>query len=150
MRKSDYQDTTVLDMLTSFILVENINSFAKLHIVLSLYERLSRPSTCQEFAKQFHFGDLSLLEKIIGELQVVGLLICIENRYQLSSDPYLRQYLQHLVTAFADPIARQTILDQVQHQSKLSLLARSVLDQYEEDYRIYFRPARLSVTRTID
>ena len=132
MRKSDYQDTTRFDMLTSFILVENINSFQKLHIVLFLYERLSGPGTFQEFAKQLHFGDLSLLEKIISELQVVGLLNCNENRYQLSTDPYLRLYLKHLVTAFADPLARQAILDQIQRQSKLSLLARSVLDRYEE------------------
>ena len=137
MMKSYYRDTTVFDMLTSFILVENINSFQKLHIVLSLYERLSRPGTFQEIAKRFHFGDLSLLEKIISELQGVGLLTCIENRYQLSTDPDLTQYLQHLVSAFADPLTRQAILEQVQNQSTLFLLARSVLDKYEGDSYLF-------------
>ena len=124
-------DTALQDMLTSFILVGNINSFPKLHFLLCLHEQKTEGGTCQEFAKQFHVGDLSLMEEIIADLQAVGLLTRTGNRYQLSDDPYTKQYLQHLNAVFADPLARQKILDQVRHQSPLSLLARSVLDRYE-------------------
>jgi DNA-binding IclR family transcriptional regulator len=131
MVKSYDEDVTIQDMLTSFILVENIDSFQKLYLLLCLYERGPGGGTCQELAKRFHYGEPSLMQVIVTDLQAVGLLTRQGERYQLSNDPLLQYYLQCLTTAFADPLTRQKILDQVQHQSSLTRMARTVLAKYE-------------------
>ena len=130
MTNSTSQSPVNFDMLTSFMLVENINSFQKLYFLLCLYERQLSARTRQDLAKQLHLGDTALLEQIITELKAVGLLTCTEECYELSDDPRMRQHLQHLATAFADPLTRQAILHQVQNQSPVSRVARKVLDRY--------------------
>lgn len=130
MKKSTAQDTAFFDSLLSFILVGNINSFQKLYFLLGLHERCLSGGTCQELAKQLYIGDTNLVEHIITDLNATGLLTCTGNRYKLSDDSLTTQYLHYLVIAFADPLTRQDLLDQVQSQSQLFISAKSVLERY--------------------
>ena len=125
------EDTTVNDILTSFILVENINSFQKLRFLLFLHEHFLFAGTPQDFAQQLHLGDPCLLEQILADLEEAELLIRVGERYHLTEDSATRHYLQCLATAFADPLTRQEILEQVQRITPLTFIARRVLKQYE-------------------
>ena len=60
-----------------------------------------------------HFGDTLLLEEIITDLQKTELLQETEHGWQLSDNPEVRAGLEHLARAFEDPLARQSLLEQI-------------------------------------
>jgi hypothetical protein len=101
------------DMVASFIRAKHIDSFQKLCFLLFLQQHPELTGTSREFAERLYFGDVRLLEEIITDLQMVGLIDCTENRYKLHDEPDVRSGLQYLAKEFEDPLARQRILDQV-------------------------------------
>jgi hypothetical protein len=107
------------DVVASFIRVKHIDSFQKLCFLLFLHRHPELTGTSHEFAELLHLGDVRLLEEIITDLQMVGLLDCVENRYKLLGEPNVRSCLEHLARSFEDPLARQEILDQVRYTTPL-------------------------------
>jgi hypothetical protein len=105
------------DTITEFIQVRRINSFQKLRLLLFLHRHPELIATCQELARQLYLGDYRLMEGIIADLRLVGLVDCVESGFKLHSDPDLRSCLQCLTKAFEDPLNRQSILDQVRHRA---------------------------------
>jgi hypothetical protein len=108
------------DMIASFIRVKHIDSFQKLCFLLFLHQHPELTGTSREFSERLYFGDVRLLEEIIADLQMVGLVDCVENGYKLHNGPDVRSCLQYLTGAFEDPLARQEILDQVRASVALS------------------------------
>jgi hypothetical protein len=68
----------------------------------------------QQLAERLYLGHLPLLERIINDLRLAGLVERVGSHYQLSDDPQVRSYLKVLAETFDDPLARQQILAQVQ------------------------------------
>jgi hypothetical protein len=108
------------DVIASFIRVKHIDSFQKLCFLLFLHQHPELTGTSREFSERLYFGDVPLLEEIIADLQMVGLVDCVENGYKLHNGPDVRSCLQYLTGAFEDPLARQEILDQVRASVSLS------------------------------
>lgn len=101
--------------IINFIRSKHIDSFQKLRFLLFLYQHPGTMGTSQEFAERLYFGDSPLVTRIIQDLQRVGLLDCIENRYQLRNEPTIRMALQTLTEIFENPLARQALLDQIKY-----------------------------------
>lgn len=101
------------NIVGDFIHTRQIDSFQKLRCVLFLHHHPNLSETSQELAEHLYLGDTRLLEQIIRDLQQVGLVDCADNRCRLRHQPEVRSCLQYLASAFEDPLARQTILDQV-------------------------------------
>jgi hypothetical protein len=99
--------------VADFIHARRIDSYQKLRFLLFLHQHPDLSETDQEFAEHLYLGDTRLLEQIIRDLQQVGLVDCVENRCRLHPQPEVSSCLQCLARAFEDPLARQTILDQV-------------------------------------
>lgn len=103
----------MINMVTDFIRARRIDSFQKLRFLLFLHRHPDLSETNHKFAEHLYLGDIRLLEQIIRDLQKVGLVDCEENRCRLHNQPEVSSCLQCLAKAFEDPLARQTILDQV-------------------------------------
>ena len=114
------------DMIASFIRIKHIDSFQKLCFLLFLHQYPELTGTSREFAERLYFGDVRLLEEIIADLQVVGLVDCVGNRYKLKDGPDVRSSLQYLTGAFEDPLTRQEILDQIGHSVPLRYFRRQL------------------------
>ena len=105
--------------VVSFIRAKNIDSFQKLCFLLFLHQQPELTGTSHEFAELLYLGDVRLLEEIITDLQMVGLVVCVENRCKLHDEPDIRSHLEYLAKAFEDPLIRQEILDQIGHSVPL-------------------------------
>ncbi|GIK37390.1 MAG: hypothetical protein BroJett011_12230 [Chloroflexota bacterium] len=103
--------------IADFIQVKRIDSFQKLRLLLFLYQRPEVTKSLQQLAERLYLGHLPLLERMINDLRLVGLVERVESRYQLADDPQVRSYLKVLAEMFDDPLARQQILAQVQNSN---------------------------------
>lgn len=92
-----------------------VDSFQKLNFLLFLSQNPDSSGTVQDYAQWLYFGDEVLLEKIILDLQMAGLVDHHKDSYRLCCDPSTKLYLQSLVKIFDDPLARQELLQVVQH-----------------------------------
>ncbi|GIK41834.1 MAG: hypothetical protein BroJett011_56670 [Chloroflexota bacterium] len=115
----------MINMVADFIRARRIDSFQKLRFLLFLHHHPDLSETDQKFAEHLYLGDTRLLEQIIRDLQKVGLVDCVENRCRLHNQPEVSSCLQCLAKAFEDPLARQTILDQMK--------GSSFFNHYQED-----------------
>jgi len=101
------------EVITDFLRTKRIDSFQKLRLLLFLYQHPESSGTNQEFAEHLYLGDVRLLEKITGDLHVVGLVHEVEGRYRLHWEPALKWLLGDLARTFEHPLARQELLDQI-------------------------------------
>ena len=92
---------------------KKIDSFQKLHFLLFLHRQPWLQGTCQELAEWIYFGDTLLLDRILSDLQEVGLVERRDDRYQLRHESTVQSYLDVLATMFENPLVRQELLDQV-------------------------------------
>ena len=106
----------IVESLFYFLSVRKIDTYQKLRLILFLHKHPQTAGTCQEFAKKLHLADTVFLERIVADLEAVDLIIQADNRYCLSSDPDVRQYLGELSKAYDDPVARQDIIRQVNNK----------------------------------
>lgn len=103
---------------------KDIDSFQKLRLLLWLFEQQGADITGEELAEQLFLGDVLMLEDMLAELRTAGLLDCREQadpsmpgrRYALSDQPEVQAALRCLAQIFADPAARQTLLNEIQRQ----------------------------------
>ena len=109
------------DLIFDFVRTRQIDSFQKLRFLLFLHQHPDLIGTSQQFAEQLYLGDVLLLDRIIRELQKVGLVECMDNLCRLHDQPETRACLQFLVRVFDDPITRQAILDQVRNRPIVAL-----------------------------
>ena len=105
--------------VASFIRAKHIDSFQKLCFLLFLHQQPKLTGTSHEFAELLYLGDVRLLEEIIADLQMVGLVVCAQDRCKLHDEPDIRSHLEYLARAFEDPLTRQEILDQIGHSVHL-------------------------------
>ena len=105
--------------LTQYIQSKGIDSFQKLQFLLFLHQHPQMKGTHKEFAEQLYWGDITLLTKIIIDLQFAGLIEQVGQRYKLRNEPGNRFYLQKLARTFENPLARQELIDHVQAQKSL-------------------------------
>jgi hypothetical protein len=103
----------MINMVISFIRAKHIDSFQKLCFLLFLHQQPELTGTSHEFAELLYLGDVRLLEEIITDLQMVGLVVCVEKHCKLHDEPDIRSHLEDLARAFEDPLTRQEILDQI-------------------------------------
>jgi hypothetical protein len=103
--------------VANFIHIKRIDSYQKLHVLLFLNQHSELITTSQQLAEKLYFGDLSLLEEIVKDLCMEGLVECVANRYALHNEPDTKLNLQRLAAAFEDPLNRQKILNQVKNGS---------------------------------
>ena len=101
------------DIVIDFIRAKQINSFQKLRFLLYLEQHPDFCGTGSEFAKRLHLGDVSLLEKIIDDLQQVDVLINVGQHWKLTEAPEIGGGLRRLARAFENPVTRQGLLTQV-------------------------------------
>jgi len=101
------------DVNVHFINKNHIDSFQKLNFLLFLQTQPDLDATIQELAARSYLGYTALLEKIIADLQRVGLIDQTGNGYKLHREPGINASLKHLATTFANPVARQKLLAQV-------------------------------------
>ncbi len=128
---------TKINNTSNFIRTKQIDSFQKLRFLLFLQQYPETKATCQEFATRLYLGNELLLEDIIIELQRVGLLVKAKHCWQLSDKPDDREELRHLARAFANPLTRQEILEQVEHGPAYS--------HYFQNMGILSRPAAVFI-----
>lgn len=103
---------------------KDINSFQKLRLLLWLFEQSGSDVSSAELAEQLFLGDVLMLENMLDDLQIAGLLDyrehtdqCISGRrYALSNRADVKATLRCLSQIFADPAARQALLDEVRRQ----------------------------------
>jgi len=104
----------------NFIHAKHIDSYQKLHVLLFLNQHPESIATSRQLAEQLFLGDLPLLEKIINDLCMEGLVDCVADRFALHNERDTKLSLQRLTEAFEDPLDRQEILDQVTNGSSLN------------------------------
>jgi len=114
------------DKTTSFLRVNHIDSYQKLRFLLLLQRHSDLQTTGQELTKQLKLG-APLLKEIIADLEKAGLVDCVDGHCTLHNEPDTSACLQCLVKVFDDPLARQTLLDQVRNNTSLSPLRPSYL-----------------------
>jgi len=107
----------MINQLRRYLQHIGVDSFQKLNFLLFLSQNPDLNGTVQEYAKWLYFGDEVLLEKIILDLQMAGLVDHHKDNYRLCCDPSTKLYLQSLVKIFDDPLARQELLQVVQHNN---------------------------------
>jgi hypothetical protein len=105
--------------IADFIQAKRIDSFQKLRLLLFLYQRPEVTKSLKQLAERLYLGHLPLLERMMNDLRLAGLVERVGSRYQLSDDPEVRSYLKALAETFDDPMARQQILAQVQNGNLL-------------------------------
>ena len=98
-----------------FIRAKHIDSYQKLRFLFFIYQHPTFSGTGQEFANQLHLGYSPMIDGVIDDLHLVGLLDCVEGRFKLHHDPEIDFCLACLTKVFEDPLARQKVLDQVRH-----------------------------------
>jgi DNA-binding IscR family transcriptional regulator len=103
------------DRLMIFIRSRQIDSYQKLRLLLFLHQNAGARWTRRELTERLYFGNVSLLQKIIIELQNAGLLKRVENSYTLSDEPEVISILEHLARTFEDPLLRQEIFEYMKH-----------------------------------
>ena len=101
------------DTLANFIRDRHIDSFQKLYFLLFLYQHPHLKGTSQQIACQSYLADGQLMERIIKELQMAGLIDFANGRCVLCDEPGLILNLESLARTFANPLTRQQLLDQV-------------------------------------
>lgn len=104
----------MLDGVINYLRAKRIDSFQKLRFLLFLHQHPHIKGTIQEFSESLYLGDIPLLTGIIRDLQQVGLVARIGNRYSLHNKSEVRLNLQRLAEVFEDPISRQELLDQIE------------------------------------
>jgi hypothetical protein len=102
--------------LVNFIRDKRINSFSKLRFLLFLYQNPRLSGCAQQLAERLYV-EVPLVEKIVSDLQAVGLLEKDHNCYTLCDEPGLKGHLENLVQAFEHPLTRQELLEQVRNFS---------------------------------
>jgi hypothetical protein len=102
--------------LAGFIHDKQINSFPKLRFLLFLYKHPHLSGGFQQWAERMYV-ETSLLEKLINELQTVGLLKQEKNGYILNDEPSLKTCLEDLARTFEAPLDRQELLNQVMRRN---------------------------------
>jgi hypothetical protein len=103
----------MLDGVINYLRVKRIDSFQKLRFLLFLHQHPHIKGTIQEFSEALYLGDILLLTGIVRDLQQVGLVACVGNRYSLHNKSEIRSNLQRLAEVFEDPISRQELLNQM-------------------------------------
>lgn len=73
--------------IADFIEVKQIDSFQKLRLLLFLYQRPEVAKSLQQLAERLYLGHLPLLERILNDLRLAGLVERVGSHYQLSADP---------------------------------------------------------------
>jgi hypothetical protein len=101
-----------MNNIITFMQTKNIDTFQKLRILLFLHQHPEWSGTDQMYAKRFQLGDMTLVERVIIELQQAGLLECIEDRFKLSNDPDIRPHLEGLAKAYEKPFTRSQLIAQ--------------------------------------
>jgi hypothetical protein len=104
---------SVKNTVANFLHVKHIDSYQKLYVLLFLSRHSELITTSRQLADQLYLGDLSLMEEIIDDLCIEGLLDNVAEHYVLHCEPDTAVSLQCLAEAFEDPLNRQQILDQV-------------------------------------
>lgn len=102
--------------LAQYIQSKGIDSFQKLQFLLFLHQHPHLKGTRREFAEQLYWRDITLLTKIIIDLQFVGLIEQVGKQYKLRNEPGNMFYLQKLARTFENPLARQELINHVQTQ----------------------------------
>ena len=65
-------------LLANFIQLKRIDSFQKLRLLLFIYQHPRVTGTSEEFAEWLYLADVLLLEKILTDLQMTGLVDCAQ------------------------------------------------------------------------
>jgi hypothetical protein len=105
--------------LVNFLRDKQIDSFSKLRFLLFLRQHPRLEGCAQHLAERLYI-EAPLVEKLIAELQGVGLLERETNDYILPDEPNLKFYLEILAYAFEQPLARQELLDQIKQRPEQS------------------------------
>jgi hypothetical protein len=113
------------EALASFVRDKHIDSFQKLYFLLFLYRHHRLDGTSQQIACQSYLADSKLMERIIKELQVAGLIDFADGHCLLCDEPGLISHLEGLARTFANPLTRQLLLDQVKRRGPPRVLALS-------------------------
>jgi len=104
------------ESVTDFIKTKRINSFQKLRLLLFLHRHPKMKGTSEDFAERLHFGDRFVVERLIADLEDVGLVRRAGRHYMLNNDePTIHFQLDELAAAFDHPLSRQHLLDRVKH-----------------------------------
>lgn len=100
--------------LANFLRDKQIDSFSKLRFLLFLRQHPRLQGCAQQLAERLYI-EAPLVEKMIADLQGVGLLEGEKNNYRLCDEPNLKLYLENLAKTFEQPLARQELLEQIKH-----------------------------------
>lgn len=103
----------------SCIRCRGIDSWQKLHALLWLYEHRDLRLTCEELAQRLYLGDMGMVKAMLGELRDAGFLVEEERRCALAETPEVLTCLEYLHRSFADPLARQELIERI-HQVGMS------------------------------
>ena len=115
----DDRGTWEMKDIAKFIRARHIDSFQKLGVLAFLYQHSESSWTSQEIAERLYLGDVPLLEEIMADLRLAGLVDCDGNGCTVHNEPGVRWCLQRLHEILEDPLARQQVLDQVTHDTSL-------------------------------
>ncbi|MBE7549570.1 MAG: MarR family transcriptional regulator [Anaerolineales bacterium] len=101
--------------LADFIRAKQIDSFSKLRFLLFLRQHPHLRGGVQQLAERMYI-EAPLVEKMIADLQGVGLLEGEKNDYILPDEPSLKLCLENLARTFEQPLTRQELLEQIKQR----------------------------------
>jgi len=104
------------ELVPIFVHSSHIDSVQKIFLLLFLFQHPDVKGTCQEFGARLYLGNTALVEKIMADLQQAGLIDQFGDDYKLHDEPQVRVCLGYLAEAFADPLARQQLLELINHK----------------------------------
>lgn len=109
------------DSLEKFISHRRIDSYQKVWFLMFLHQHTSQQQLNREYVRRVTFTDTPALDEAIEELQEAGLLLANGELLRLDEAPDIRQELDALVVAFADPTARQELLRKLYTRSSVAM-----------------------------
>lgn len=90
-----------------------IDTWCKLVTVLWLYEHKGQRLSGRQLSERLYQADEGMMRSILVDLCEAGLLVEVDQQYELSSAPEVTACLNYLKQDFADPRTRQCLIERI-------------------------------------
>ena len=90
-----------------------VDTWCKLYTLLWLLEHPGKQLSGPQLCERLYQSDEGLMRSILVDLSKAGFLVEVDQRFELSDDPDVAACLNYLHQNFADPQARQRLIERI-------------------------------------
>lgn len=101
------------NLVIKFMRTNHIDSIQKLHLLLFFQRCPDFEGSVSDIAQKLCLADTRLVNRLILDLNKVGLMIETDCRWKLSTKPEITVGLELLARSFERPLTRQRLLEQI-------------------------------------